>query len=297
MDPTSPFSPTSSGLETSHMFNVLSLESFDFAAALGAAFSEEDLEEDAHSQLSPEPPSSMSTSSGMSGKMSGLTSGTQFPLGNVKLTGSTSTWGSKKNSPTGNSIHAHRRRKEFRKKKSNKIAPHIQIRPIMIKRHAKLMIYKTTFNAFDLPHTKGGWLGRRITKSTSQTGEETIESLMSDKYKYVPIESPSLGIADKHGYIFVIRRAPPPTSPDQKPWSESIMDLEEAMKDARTMLHVPVRNLNHRRGKYEYVSGGISYGGGQKTPMNMSYQSKHQKAIAENLLKNQDLNRIASYVN
>ncbi|KAN0128074.1 hypothetical protein V8E53_014111, partial [Lactarius tabidus] len=272
--PTSPFSPTSSGSDTPHMFNVLSVDSFDFAAALGAAFSEEDLEEDAHTQLSPELPSS--TSSGMSGKMSGLASG---------------------NSPTGNAIHARRRRKQLRKQKSNKIAPHIQIRPIMIKRHAKLMIHKTNFNAFDLPHTKGGWLGPRITKSTHQTGEETIESLMSDKYKYVPIESPRLGIADKHGYICVIRRAPPPTTPDQKPWSESIMALKEAMNNARTMLHVPEKKLNHRRGKYEYVSGGISYGGGQETPKNMSYKSKRQKAIAENLLKNQDLNRIASYVN
>jgi len=174
------------------MFSVLSLDSFDLAAALKAAFLEEDLEEDAHSQLSPasepcsEPFIFMLTSS----STSDLSSGKEFPCESFKLASSTSTKATQKNTLSGNAIHAQRRRKEFRKKKSNKIAPDIEIRPIMIKRHANLRIHETNFNAFDLPHTKGGWTGARITTSTSQTGEETIENLMSDKYKYqyVPIE-------------------------------------------------------------------------------------------------------------
>jgi len=86
-----------------------------------------------------------------------------------------------------------------------------------------------------------------------------------------------LGITDKHGYIFVIRRAPPQTTPGQRPWSESIMALKEEMNNARTMLHVPEKHLNHRHGKYEYVSGGISYEGGQKVSkiINLNYLLKH----------------------
>ena len=61
-----------------------------------------------------------------------------------------------------------------------------------------------------------------------------------------------------------------------------------------------------------YVSAGISYGGGQmvskitklyyllkhylQVPKPI-YQPAHQKEIVENLLKNQDFNHVASYVN
>lgn len=80
-----------------------------------------------------------------------------------------------------------------------------------------------------------------------------------------------MGIADKHGYIFVIRCAPPSTTTGQKPWSESMVALREAMIQARKDLYGSKKNFDHRRGNYETVSGGISFGGGQKVSKLSTY--------------------------
>lgn len=36
------------------------------------------------------------------------------------------------------------------------------------------------------------------------------------------------------------------------------------MNKAKKQLQISKEKLNHRRGEYEFISGGISYGGGQK---------------------------------
>jgi hypothetical protein len=71
--------------------------------------------------------------------------------------------------------------------------------------------------------------------------------------------SPNLGIADSEGYLFAIRWTPPLTTPGQKPWSESIMAVKEAMDKVKTNKHSP-----HLRGTYQFLSSGISIGGGQE---------------------------------
>lgn len=62
----------------------------------------------------------------------------------------------------------------------------------------------------------------------------------------------------------MIRRASPSTPPDQKTWAKSLEVLKEAMNKAKKQLQISKEKLNHRRGEYEFISGGISYGGGQK---------------------------------
>ena len=39
--------------------------------------------------------------------------------------------------------------------------------------------------------------------------------------------------------------------------------VKEAMDKAREQLRFSKEKLDHSRGKYEFISGGISYGGGQ----------------------------------
>lgn len=61
----------------------------------------------------------------------------------------------------------------------------------------------------------------------------------------------------------MIRRAPPSTTTNQDSWSKSMEYLKEAMNEARISMQME-KNTGHNRGHYEYVSTGISYGGGQK---------------------------------
>ena len=81
--------------------------------------------------------------------------------------------------------------------------------------------------------------------------------------------------------------------------------VKEAMDKAREWLCFSKEKLGHSQGKYELISGGISYGGGQVVSLLktliayrfLSYQSAWQKEIAKELLQNQELNHVTSYVN
>ncbi|KAH9009462.1 hypothetical protein EDB85DRAFT_1881571, partial [Lactarius pseudohatsudake] len=83
--------------------------------------------------------------------------------------------------------------------------------------------------------------------------------------------------------------------PGQKPWLESMKALKNAMSQTRDSLHFSEDDINHRRGHYQYVHSGVSYGGGQPLPMNLAHHNKSH--LVDDLVENQDLIRIAHHVN
>ncbi|KAJ7447050.1 hypothetical protein B0H11DRAFT_1745106 [Mycena galericulata] len=101
-------------------------------------------------------------------------------------------------------------------------------------------------------------------------------------------------ILDSHGRVIAAFAG----TPDDKDWPEVVAKATAAMKKAREeglRTEAFVRgDALHRRGKYFTLTGGVSFGGGQKRPGNLRMPNRQRRLFIK-LLRNKYIRRICGF--
>ncbi|KAJ7099021.1 hypothetical protein C8R44DRAFT_642671 [Mycena epipterygia] len=86
--------------------------------------------------------------------------------------------------------------------------------------------------------------------------------------------------------------------PEDPEWPEVVAKAVEAMQQARDeglrTKAFSVGGSRHRRGVFHAITGGVSYGGGQKRPGNLVL-ARHQRRLLLRLLKNKYIRRVCGF--
>ncbi|GJF00970.1 hypothetical protein PsYK624_172740 [Phanerochaete sordida] len=96
-------------------------------------------------------------------------------------------------------------------------------------------------------------------------------------------------LADKFGQYFGVLLE----YPDDEGWQESTAELLKAMVEARGKMKFEQKR-EERRGDFDTIAFGVSYGGGQTRPGNLKH-SAHNRKIVEELLRNPHMERMAKH--
>ncbi|KAJ7024511.1 hypothetical protein C8F04DRAFT_1270209 [Mycena alexandri] len=149
--------------------------------------------------------------------------------------------------------------------------------------HRMLPPKKSTFNATEFQTSAGGhWLGARHAESTKKKSAEPstktkaqrlreLYELLAEGFEYLPWDGiHPLLILDCYGRIIVAFGG----MPEDPEWLSVLRHVAEAMKQAREegirTGAFTAEDANHRRGdNFVPLTGGVSFGGGQKHPGNL----------------------------
>ncbi|KAH9855128.1 hypothetical protein C2E23DRAFT_724465 [Lenzites betulinus] len=94
---------------------------------------------------------------------------------------------------------------------------------------------------------------------------------------------------DNKGRVFAVLAGAPR---DASGWAEVNADVQKLFDEVRRSHKF--KDVSHRRGEYPSVTAGISYGGGQTQPGNLSQTSPPHEA-ADKLLANSSIKRLAGF--
>ena len=103
----------------------------------------------------------------------------------------------------------------------------------------------------------------------------------------------SMAILDLEGRLVAILAG----CPADKSWQEVIRQATKALENARRGCRMKEEEGEHRRGKFFTLRCGVSYGGGQRTPMNIDAKSARNKKILADLNGSQAFQRISGFTN
>ncbi|KAJ3530191.1 hypothetical protein NMY22_g8678 [Coprinellus aureogranulatus] len=214
--------------------------------------------------------------------------------------------------PSGKNIGSSRRRNARRqaKKLAAEVAKTIQIERLgnvalthhfkdsAIRKHTKpsaIFTVAASTRAQDFPHSAGGsWVGPRDVKG--RRAPWTLKELEELGYEYVPyVKGRNVFFLDANGTI-IGGLVDCPSSAD---WASVIEEAGHSLSAARSLAvrhgAFPKGYWVHRRGSYLTLSVGVSMGGGQKRPGVLVHQLLIRRKIAQSLLKNRAIKRIAGY--
>ncbi|KAJ3501968.1 hypothetical protein NMY22_g18745 [Coprinellus aureogranulatus] len=214
--------------------------------------------------------------------------------------------------PSGKNVGSSRRRNARRqaKKLAAEVAKAIQIERLgnvalthhfkdsAIRKHARpsaIFTVAASARAQDFPHSAGGsWVGPRDVKG--RTVPWTLKELEELGYEYVPyVKGRNVFFLDASGTI-IGGLVDCPSSAD---WASVIEEAGRSLNAARSLAirhgAFPKGYWVHRRGSYLTLSVGVSMGGGQKRPGVLVHQLLIRRKIAQSLLKNQAIKRVAGY--
>ncbi|KAJ3543867.1 hypothetical protein NMY22_g2982 [Coprinellus aureogranulatus] len=167
-----------------------------------------------------------------------------------------------------------------------------------IRKHAKpnaIFTVAASTRAQDFPHSAGGsWVGPRDTKGKRVPW--TLEELEELGYEYVPyVKGRNVLFLDANGAI-IGGLVDCPSSAD---WALVIEEAGRSLSAARCLAvqhgAFPKGYWVHRRGSYLTLSVGVSMGGGQKRPGILVQQLLIRRKIAQSLLRNESIKRVAGY--
>ncbi|KAH9855407.1 hypothetical protein C2E23DRAFT_724304 [Lenzites betulinus] len=100
-------------------------------------------------------------------------------------------------------------------------------------------------------------------------------------------------ILDKTSRVFAVL-AGRPRDPN---WDDVNRELQAAFDTTREAYALEPKQMDHRRGAFPAVTAGISYGGGQKCPRNLSQKTDSNQAVVDSLLGQTAVRRVANFGN
>ncbi|KAF8225501.1 hypothetical protein L208DRAFT_1305968, partial [Tricholoma matsutake] len=64
---------------------------------------------------------------------------------------------------------------------------------------------------------------------------------------------------------------PDSNQPEEQKWSKGMVDVEREMEEASEQCSFDSKDLNHRCGPFPALAAGVSFGGGQVIPGNLTH--------------------------
>lgn len=99
-------------------------------------------------------------------------------------------------------------------------------------------------------------------------------------------------VVDRTGKIIAVLAG----HPDDEGWEAVHLAAAQALEDARPRCQFPSSSLPHRRGKFSTLHGGVSFGNGQKQPLNLrNAGSPVNQEVADDLAKLSPFRRLAGF--
>ncbi|KAJ3526778.1 hypothetical protein NMY22_g10031 [Coprinellus aureogranulatus] len=149
--------------------------------------------------------------------------------------------------------------------------------------------------AQDFPHSAGGsWIGPQGVRGKNIPWK--LKELEELGYEYVPyVKGRNIFFIDANGVIIGGLIDCPPSAD----WAAVIEEVRRSLSAARSLgtrhSAFPPKYWIHRRGSYLTLSVGVSMGGGQKRPGVLVHQLLVRRRIAQSLLRNKSIGRVAGY--
>ncbi|KAJ2934712.1 hypothetical protein H1R20_g2363, partial [Candolleomyces eurysporus] len=168
-------------------------------------------------------------------------------------------------------------------------------KPSTLKKHNKLHWIAAAMRVDELPHCgRGSWTGKR--ESKKGLGRSwTVDELRAQGFQIIPYEEGvNKVILDAEDRIFSGVFAPP-----EGDWHQVKAEGAECLRAARrhglgSGTYSP-KELVHRRGEFLAIPTGVSLEGGQKRPGNLFYNLRGRRIIAQSILRNRAIRRIAGF--
>lgn len=84
--------------------------------------------------------------------------------------------------------------------------------------------------------------------------------------------------------------------PEEQKWSKAMEDAATAMEEAREQCSFKPEDLDHRRGPFPALAAGVSFGGGQVIPGNLTHNQSNRKVL-QKLLRHPSFVRMSNFAN
>ncbi|PPQ76067.1 hypothetical protein CVT26_004586 [Gymnopilus dilepis] len=192
-----------------------------------------------------------------------------------------------------------RLRRDWRRQNTPLPALPLKYRPrsSAVKRHARLCFIKGVLDVSKLP--AGIWVGKR--RRTTEDGKPkrpwTLPDLKTEGFRTEKWngQDPRV-LLDSEGRLIAVLAG----RPADLDWDNVVANVDAAMVHARLtgkrdeVFPKRPEDNEHRRGIFSAIPSGVSFGGGQTRPGNLSHPPKKQ-AIINELLSNEDVQRVAGF--
>ncbi|KAH9854792.1 hypothetical protein C2E23DRAFT_815704 [Lenzites betulinus] len=145
-----------------------------------------------------------------------------------------------------------------------------------------------------LPVTPNAFIGRLQKEKPSDRAPLDKDAAIALGLRYVPWNGRDvMPLLDNDGVIFAVCAG----TPKDEEWSGVMAEAQKVLEEAQGKLYGDGGvELKHRRGRFAVFASGISYGGGQTEPTNISYSGdKIKETVRDDLLSNPSIQRIAGF--
>ncbi|KAI0055932.1 hypothetical protein BV25DRAFT_1921411, partial [Artomyces pyxidatus] len=184
-------------------------------------------------------------------------------------------------------LHYRLKRREHRKEKAAEARyPKYVVREGVAKKYTKPAKVVGDAAAESFSHASGSWVG--LPGLYLPIGLQELERLLRRGFRLVPWDGiEHTVVVDQVGRIVAVLAGRPKTGD----WQGTCTRAYDSLDKVRESLRLP-DDVQHRRGRYPSVNVGISYGRGQKQPMNLPTPEPVRQ-----LLQDADVRRIAGFAN
>ncbi|KAF4604595.1 hypothetical protein EYR40_003369 [Pleurotus pulmonarius] len=159
------------------------------------------------------------------------------------------------------------------------------VKGISRRRIAKSLRVPAAINLGGSSHASTVYIGLR---DDVRQPYRSIEELQREGFKSIPWNvQDGFILVDTQGRIFGGGMAPRDPS-----WAQVASDAADAVEEARNIARFTDGQSQHRRGRFPTLSTGISYGGGQRSPMALRNSTENEAAMSF-LLGHPSIKRIA----
>ncbi|KAJ3523318.1 hypothetical protein NM688_g8750 [Phlebia brevispora] len=173
------------------------------------------------------------------------------------------------------------------------------------KKYREPAVLQTTFTVQDLPATRNGFTGKlqRVQPKAKDLQELLDEGLQIFKWD----GRKSIVLVDREGHVFGVLVGQPG---GDESWPDIVNNAHQVMLRLSSSIHIPLckkckmlppeehcKDCGNRRGHFSCIACGVSYGGGQTEPRNLSHDDVATKEAKEELLGDPSLGRLAGFQN
>ncbi|GJE98476.1 hypothetical protein PsYK624_147080 [Phanerochaete sordida] len=134
---------------------------------------------------------------------------------------------------------------------------------------------------------KTGWIGKRRKVEAVDPDLATHIAQGRELIKWDGTTTHPLVSKDGYKLALLARKPNDPT------WDASMVELAKALEDAQGKMNFGAMRVD-RRGNFNTIAAGVSYGGGQKCPGNLKHTVQNRRVVEE-LLQNPHMKRMVGY--